>query len=110
MHKTNSPPGHSAVKRAATTRHRPYGSNPKHQLVHARFQPRGGGGGAKGSDVREGVNAERRGEAEPSGDPEAARREVLPSERWGWGRQGRLAEFRGRGRQVLALPLLLLEQ
>lgn len=78
--------------------------------AEANPEQKGGGGGAEEAPVREGPDAERRREAEPAGDPEAPRGEALAAGGGQQGRQGRGAELRGRARQGVAVPLLVLEE
>uniref|UniRef100_A0A452ZS09 AP2/ERF domain-containing protein n=1 Tax=Aegilops tauschii subsp. strangulata TaxID=200361 RepID=A0A452ZS09_AEGTS len=73
-------------------------------------------GGAARAPVRQDGHAQRRGEAEPAGDTEAARREALPSPASFSRRrrvrrvQGHAAQLRRRGRQGVEVPVLVLEQ
>uniref|UniRef100_A0A8R7TNS7 Uncharacterized protein n=1 Tax=Triticum urartu TaxID=4572 RepID=A0A8R7TNS7_TRIUA len=62
--------------------------------------------------LRQDGHAQRRGQAEQVGDTEVARREALPTPTPDHGRreQGLASEFRGRRRQGVAVPLLVLEQ
>ena len=59
--------------------------------------------------VRQSGDAERRGEAEPAGDTEAARGEVLPP-RLLVQREGPPPQFRGQEWEAVAVQVLLLEQ
>jgi len=82
-------------KRRRGRRRRGRGPNNDHYTAR-------GNGRREGTHVREASNPQRRGEAQPPRNPQAARREVLPSQRWRWrwrrvGRvQGAPIEFRGR--------------
>ncbi|RLM99716.1 hypothetical protein C2845_PM06G01260 [Panicum miliaceum] len=100
------------AEQARLRRRVPLAAAQEPRLVAARGCLRGRGARAP---LRQDGDAERRGEAEPSGDTEAARGEALPApapgRRLGHRRvQGRAPQLRGRRGEGVEVPVLLLEQ